>query len=86
MDQRTVVLNGDTYDLIQSRAHDLDVAWTVAGDVVPHGMFGPAVEPRFPGRWRAWFYWPAPDTRDSISAFGDNEAGALLALVAEVKS
>lgn len=84
MDQ-WVVLDGETWDAMEGRTLRLDEAWAKATDAIPRGMFGPAVEPRFSGRWRAWFYWPAPDTRDSISAFGASETEALLNLVAEVK-
>jgi hypothetical protein len=56
----------------------LDAAWKAATDALPEGCFGPAVEPRWPNRWRAWARLPAGT--DTIDAFAGSEAAALQAL------
>ena len=63
-------------------AADLAAAWTEAEAATPSGMAGPAVEPRVPHRWRAWYRRITDGT--TIDARGDTEAAALRALVARL--
>lgn len=61
------------------RAAELAEAWAEAGAGVEAGWMGPAVEHRWPDRWRAWVYKPWP-SRDSIGVFAESEEAALRSL------
>jgi hypothetical protein len=61
-----------------------DAAW----DEVPQdppGWFGPAVERRWPDRWRAW-YRRHDGSNETLDAFEDSEAAALRALASELRA
>lgn len=57
-------------------------AWDAAVAACPAGWFGPAVEPRWPSRWRAW-YRDSQTGDDTTSAFGATEELALRGLAEE---